>query len=109
MHRVDLLSVQDHFQIGTVVYLVPAFSVPRGNWKSTSEQATVICPDGQEFEATAQFNLAHVNIRDPKAPMDRRWRVIVAMPDRKKDELPLGSRILVSAELRDALLPPQNA
>lgn len=109
MNRVDLLSVQDHFQIGTAVYLVPDFSVPRGNWKSTSEQVTVIRPDGGEFEATAQFNLAHVNIRDAKVSLDRRWRVIVAMPDRKKDELPLGSRILVSPELRDALLPPQNA
>jgi hypothetical protein len=70
---------------------------------------SVVRPDGAEFEATAQLNLAHVNIRDPKTPMDSRWRVVVAMPDRKKDELPLGSRILASAELRDALLPPQNA
>lgn len=61
-------------------------------------------PDGQQYEAMAQFSMSHFNIRDPHVPIARRWRVVVVLPDRTKDELPVGSRILVSSEVRDAIL-----
>jgi hypothetical protein len=109
MSRVDLLTIAERFQIGPSVYLIPDFSVPGGQWKSTSEVVLVVPPNGQQFEATAQFNLSHFNIRDPEASMDKRWRVVVAMPERKKEEFPVGSRILVSPQIRDALLPSQKA
>ena len=109
MSRVELLTVADSFQlVGRGVVVVPDFSVPDG-WKNRTESVMVAKPDGQEYEATAEFSVSHFNIRDPHVPIDRRWRVVVVLPDRTKDELPVGSRILVSPEIRDAILPHNAA
>ena len=105
MSRVELLTVADSFQIsGRGVVVIPDFSVPDG-WKNRTDTITVAKPDGQQYEATAQFSVSHFNIRDPQVSIDRRWRVVVLLPDRTKDELPVGSKILVSPEVRDAILP----
>ncbi|WP_414665141.1 hypothetical protein [Horticoccus sp. 23ND18S-11] len=104
MRRVHLLSIEDRFQIGPAVYLVPDFSVPRDKWADAAETVAVMRPDGSEFEVAARFHMAHFNIRDPAVPLDKRWRIIVSFPDRKKEDFPVGSRVLVSPEIRDTLL-----
>jgi hypothetical protein len=109
MSRVELLTVENSFQIsGLGVVIIPDFSVPDG-WQHRKESVTVATPDGEQFEAIAQFNIWHFNIPDPEVSDDRRWRVVVLLPDRTKDELPAGSRIMVSPELRDAILPHNAA
>jgi hypothetical protein len=106
MSRVELLTVEDCFEIfGLGVVLRPDFSVPNGRWKARSDTVTVIRPDGQQFDATAEFNLSHFNIPDPRVSIDRRWRVVLSLPGRTKDQVPAGTKILISQELRDELFP----
>jgi hypothetical protein len=79
--------------------------VPPGGWKERTETVTVLTPDGREFEAAAQISLSHCNIRDPEVSIDRRWRVTVSFQGLTTDDVPDGSKIFVSHETRDALLP----
>src|SRR2546423_11902169 len=105
MSRVELLTVQDCFLIeerGVVV--IPDFSVPDG-WKDRTETVAVTRPDGQEYETAAQFSMSHFRLLDRTASLDRSWRDVVLLLNRKKDELPAGSKISVSQEIRDAILP----
>ena len=105
MERVELLSVEERFQLSRIgLVVVPDFSVPSGRWKNFSETVVVVRPDGHEFEATAQFNMSHFNIPDLNVSVDRRWRVVVSLPDGKKEDVPIGSKILVSRETRNAVL-----
>ena len=104
MERVELLTVKDSFQLsGIGLTFMPDFSVPR-NWQNVVERIVIETPDGRQFEAVAQFNMTHFNIKDPEASVDRRWRVLVTLPNTPKDQVPLGSRLLVSPEIRNALL-----
>jgi hypothetical protein len=104
MKRVELLTVEDSFQVtGRGVVVIPDFSVPNG-WKNRTEVVVVRKPDDQQYEATAQFSMTHFNISDPDVSIDKRWRVVVLLPDRKKEELPIGSKILVPAKVKDAIL-----
>jgi hypothetical protein len=105
MSRVELLTVEDCFLIeGRGVVIIPEFSVPDG-WKNRKETVAVTRPDGQQYDATAQFSMSHFRLLDPKAPMDKRWRVVVLLLGGKREDLPVGSKILVSQEIRDAILP----
>jgi hypothetical protein len=105
MSRVELLTIEDLFLIeGRGVVVIPDFSVPDG-WKDRTDTVVVTKPDGQQYEATAQFSMSHFRMLDPKTSIDKRWRVVVMLLNGKKEELPVGSKILVSQEIRDALLP----
>jgi hypothetical protein len=109
MNRVELFTVADTFWLGgndfSLLILHPDFSVPQQGWSQRTEPVLVVKPDGQRIEATAQFNMTHFNISDPGVSIDRRWRLKVSLTDRKKEEIPIGSKILVSKEVRDAILP----
>ena len=106
MSAVELFTVEDCFEIGSLgVVLRPDFSAPNGRWKARSDTVTVVRPDGEQFETTAEFKLWHFNISYPTVSIDRRWRVVLSLPGRTRGELPLGTRILVSQEMRDALFP----
>lgn len=106
---VELFSIEDCFLIearGAIV--IPTFSVPNG-WKDRTETVTVKKPDGQRYETTAQFSMSHFRPVNPKASLDERWRVVVLFPNGKKEELPVGSKILVSREIRNAILPHRHS
>jgi hypothetical protein len=105
--RTELLRVDDSFHIhGHGLVVRPDFSVPNG-WKNQVETVVVEKPDGQQYESVAQFNVTHFNlsfpVTDPRGSIDRRWRVIVMLPKATKADLPIGSKIFVSRELRDKL------
>src|ERR1041385_1418612 len=105
MKHVELLSIEESFEIiGRGVVVIPDFPVPRG-WKDRTETVVVVQPNGQHLEATALFNMSHFTFTDPNVPLDKRWRVVVQLLDKKKEDLPIGSKILVSQEARDAILP----
>jgi len=104
MERVELLTVAEAFQLsGIGLTFMPDFPVP-DQWKNRIEEITVVTPTGSRFEALAQFNMAHFNIRDSDVSVERRWRVVVTLPTITKDRVPSGSRILVSPDTRRALL-----
>ncbi|MFL5327506.1 MAG: hypothetical protein ACJ8C4_01215 [Gemmataceae bacterium] len=107
MSRVKLLTIEDTFLIeGRGIVITPDFCVPDG-WKNRVETVTIVKPNGQQLDATAHFSLSQFNLIDREAPIDRRWRVVMMLPDRAKDDLPIGSGVLVSPELRSALLSPK--
>jgi hypothetical protein len=112
MERVPLITVERTFCLrsGThpercVLILHPDISVPPGGWKERTETVVILSPDGREHEAPAQISLSHFNIRDPHASIDRRWRVTISFQGITSDDVPNGSKILLSHETRDALLP----
>lgn len=108
-----LLTVEDTFSIDCnavrTLVIHPDFAVPEGGWQSRTETMMVRRPDGQEFEATAQLELTHFNIRDPQVPLDRRWGVTLRFTHTLKDDVPIGSKVFASQQLRDALLTPPRS
>ena len=105
-----LLTVVDRFQIKHLgLVLAPDFSVPNGRWSEQSHSVIVEVPDGQRFEAKARFGLSHFNIRDPEVSMDRRWRVTVTMPEARKEQVPIGSRVFTESTVVAALHPKNKA
>ena len=105
MDGLELLTVEDCFQskrIGLV--LVPDFALPSGPWKNFSDVVIVLRPDGFEFEETADFNLGRFNIHDPNVSIEERWRIVVSLPNGKKKDVPVGSKILVSRKTGNAVL-----
>ncbi|MFN7573028.1 MAG: hypothetical protein ACK5TK_16490 [Betaproteobacteria bacterium] len=105
MERVELLTVEECFLLnGVGLVLAPDFSVPREKWRSRLEQVLVITPEAHQFEAQAELLLTHFNVGDSVAPLDRRWRIVITLPALTKERVPVGSRILVSPKVRNALL-----
>lgn len=102
MDRVELLVIKDCFGVGDGVFVVPDFPVPPRGWHERSEVVLIIKPDGDEIKTRARFGVAHFNIAGP-ASLDQRWRVVVHLPACQKDQLPLGSRLLVSPQIKDEL------
>jgi hypothetical protein len=64
----------------------------------------VITPEGEKLRTVAQFNVTHFDIRDPEIPVERRWRVVISLPEVRNENVPIGSRLLVSTKVRDAVL-----
>jgi len=92
-----LCEVEERFQItGRGLVLAPDFSVPsNGAWQNfTTNIELETAGDGRKtFEAN--FWLSHFNISDPNVPIDKRWRIVLNLPNAKEDEVPIGSRVYV--------------
>ena len=116
MDRFELLTVERTFWLkrpGVQMLIIsPDFPVPKGwekrGWNKRSETVLVQRPDGSEIEASAEINMTHRNISGP-APIEEVWRLTLWLTDRTAEEVPEGSKILVSREVRDAILPPNVA
>ena len=105
MDRAELLTVADAFDIQTRgLVIVPDFSVPNG-WKNRIETVLVVKPDGQHYETEASLTMAHFILTDPAAPIDKRYRVMILLPGRRKEDVPIGSKIMASQAVLDLLLP----
>jgi hypothetical protein len=115
MERVALVTVERTFCLGSdshperrVLIIRPDLPVPPAGWKERSETVAISTPDGREFEATAQISLSHINFKMSErhlTTMDQRWRVTISFQGMTGDAVPDGSKILVSHETSDALLP----
>ena len=115
MERVALITVERTFCLRSdihpercVLIVHPDLSVPPAGWKGRSETVAILTPDGCEFEATAQISLSHINIKMEDrhlSTIDQRWRVTISFQGMTSDAVPDGSKILVSHDTRDALLP----
>jgi hypothetical protein len=111
MERVELLTVKHTFELNRnsthTLILFPEFPVPKGwkdrDWNERIETVTILRPDGTELEAAAQINTSHLDTPDPKFP-ESRWKITLHLTDRTKHEVPVGSRILVSPTVRNAIL-----
>jgi hypothetical protein len=112
MERAELLTVEHRFWINkpgvSMLVLSPSFHMPQdwktNGWSERREPVVVVRPDGSEIGATAQINMTHLSIRGPlKNPRDC-WRITVWLTDRTEEDVPVGSKILASPNIRDALL-----
>jgi hypothetical protein len=104
MDCVELLTVQDRFQLsGIGLTVTPDFPVPNG-WRNIEEPVEVELPSGERFEVLGQFNMTHFNISDPAAGVERRWRLLVTLTTMVKEQVPIGSRLFVSEQTRNAIL-----
>lgn len=103
MDYVELLTVEESFQIGDKLVVVPDFPLPDGCWNDLAGDVRVITPSGDEFMAVAQLTLSHFNIRDPSVAAAKRWRVVLRLSDLSKEHVPVGSRVLGSPSLVDAV------
>ena len=96
--------MEERFEIsGLGLVLVPDFPVPEDRWKNFVGKVVVLKPDGGKCEATAHFNMSHRCFGDSGVPVEKRWRVVVSLPDGTKEGVPVGSKILVSPEVRDRI------
>ena len=108
MELVELLTVADRFQLSYDLVVTPDFAVPAKGWRPCSQTAILVTPEGRSFETTVGMAIAHFNISDRGAPEERRWRVVVSFPKLTKEEVPIGSKLMVSRTLKEALLPDQK-
>jgi hypothetical protein len=71
----------------------------------------IVRPDGQQVSATAHLGLSypHLYTRNPDVSSDKQLRVTVCFSDLAKEDVPAGSKILISKEVRDAILQSHAA
>lgn len=104
MNLVELLTVEDRFQLihkGLIV--VPCLPVPKGDWSNFEASGSLLKPDGPDETVLLRFTVSHFNIADPRIPVEQCWQVAVSLPELQKDDVPVGSRLLVSEDVRDRL------
>src|SRR4051794_12757163 len=112
MQRFELMTVEHAWLLERpgvhMLILSPHFLMPAGwekkGWRERNESVLVVRPDGTEIEANAQINVTHLNISG-LVPLRERWPITIWLTDRNTEEVPVGSKILVSREVRDAILP----
>ena len=106
MGRIELLTVEERYYIQERgLILVPDFPVPN-DWQNFEDVSLIVRPDGEQFEAVAQFNMAHFNIRNPQVTIEQRWRIVVMLLSTDQDQVPIGSKLLVRPEVRDTINGP---
>ncbi|WP_146180227.1 hypothetical protein [Opitutus sp. ER46] len=99
-----LLTIQDTFDIaGRGLVLLPDFSVPFGGWQNRTDTVSIVAPNGSTVDADAALNLTHFVPIDKSMPPDRRWRVVMMLPNVERSAVPVGSEIFGSAELARAI------
>jgi hypothetical protein len=117
MSYVELLTVEEAISLGRNgpggLILHPTFPVPAGwnhnRWKGLTEPVLIARPDGEQIEATAHIGLSypHRNTRHTNSVSYRGLRLTIWLSDCTEQEVPVGSRILVSQEVRTAILPDE--
>jgi hypothetical protein len=114
MERVELLIVQRTFLCKDpdrqMLIIFPWLPFPR-DWKlprQNFETVLVVRPDGTQTEATAEINVAYLDTRG-RAPGGSCRKIMVWLSHRLPEEVPDGSKILVSQEIRDAALSNNSA
>jgi len=115
MERVELLTVERTWELrpkAQMLIVYPRIRAPQDwdkrGWGERTEKVIVIRPDGSEIEATAQLNTTATSSREI-VPIEERMWVTMWLTGRTAGDVPDGSRILVSREVRDALLPQNVA
>ena len=55
---------------------------------------------------TARVSAWHFYLSDPKRA-DERWKLVVVFPGARKEDVPIGSKVMVSQQLKAAIDPEQ--
>jgi len=106
MTSIELLKIHDYFQLPRLgLILAPDFSLPRTGWANFVSEVVVELPDGSQLTTIAKFSQTHFLIKGPSVPIDKHWRVTVSLPDLTKQDIPIGSKVLVTPETAARVLP----
>ena len=98
---VEVLVIESCFQaLGKGLGLWPGFPLREGNWTARECLVTVLKPDGTSTDTTARLEPAFFRFKDPNRPS---CEVIVIIDGLDRDDVPEGSRILVSDEVASML------
>lgn len=113
MPLVELFTVEDAILLGGhktsgMLMLQPTFPKPQ-DWRHsvhTPVPVLIVRPDGQQVHASARIGLSypHTYSRKPVVSADRELRITVWFSDLSEKDVPVGSRIMISEEIRDAIL-----
>lgn len=111
MDYVELLSVErtSWLKKGGVQMLIidPGFPLPDSwkecGWIRRTDYVIVVRPNGSEIAATAVIGMTRSGMRR-FMPVEGRWRITMWLTDRTPQEVPNGSKVLVSPEVRNAIL-----
>lgn len=119
MPLVELFTVEDAILLGGnkgpgMLMLQPTFPKPQG-WRHsvhTPEPVLIIRPNGQQTHATAHIGLSYpqqYSGRNPVVSVDRELRITIWFSDLSEYDVPVGSKIMISQELRDAIVSNRAA
>ena len=103
--HVELMQVQERFALKRDgLTLVPDFPVlHHDKWNNFNTQVLVITPNGEQKEFQAKFQRWHFNFRGPGVDISRCWRIVVSLPNASKEDVPVGSGIWVTHDIKQAL------
>jgi hypothetical protein len=98
-----LLEVADTFDMPTVGGLVlhPSPEMPRGGFAARRCKATLQLPDGSMHDRVLTLTPTHFKLLSGGS----RWSVVVSLDGARKEEVPVGTRVLVNEELANELVP----
>jgi len=97
------MQVQERFALKRHgLTLVPDFPA-HDKWNNFDTQVLVITPNGEQKEFQAKFQIWHFNFRGPAVDISRCWRIVVSLPNASKEDVPVGSRVLVTHDIKQAL------
>ncbi len=74
-----------------------------GKWQDFDTQVLVITPNGEQKEFQARFSRWHFNFTDPGVDINRRWRIVVSLPSVSKEDVPVGSKVWVTRDIKQTL------
>ncbi|MEM9567826.1 MAG: hypothetical protein AAF974_05915 [Cyanobacteria bacterium P01_E01_bin.34] len=104
MNLVELLTVEDRFQLSHLgLTVVPHLPRPKKPWPSFEATGSLLKPDGSDETLLLRFTVSHFNTADPQIPVEQCWQVAVSLPELQKDDVPVGSHLLVSEDVRNRL------
>jgi len=97
-----LLQVEDRFLIaGRGVVVAPVLPLSgRTSFQAFQDTVQVRRPDGTTRDLLAEFAPEHHRL----IAGGSRWCIVVRFPSASKDDIPVGSIILASAETHDRIL-----
>jgi hypothetical protein len=101
--RALLLEVTDTFDMPSVGGLVlhPSPEMPRGGFTARHCDATLQLPDGTTYDRVLRLTPTHFKLLSG----GNKWSVVVSLDGARKEEVPVGTRVLVSEELASELVP----
>jgi hypothetical protein len=96
MRKIHLLSVEDRFELSACgLVVVPILPVPPTVFKQFQAQVTVERPDGRRLEAASIFDIQYHKL----LAGDSRCGIVITFRGLSKEDVPIGSRILVDEQI----------
>ena len=98
----ELLVVENIFATPVGLFLHPKFSVVDSDLGGNSfeGECAVLLPCGDLIHTRLQLSVGHLSTRDTPERLEDLYPIGICLPDLKEGDLSLGSKLLVSKEVR---------